>query len=166
MMLKTFRDNVFLLFICSFMMAVSVSAQSSHKISGKVVDKVTREPIPYATVRAEIAGRSDKIAQADKTGRFSFTVPDSRTARIRLAISAVGYRAATTDWDDKMGEKPIYLTPDIHSIGEVEILGLPARAVVQKAYERIAMNYPLRPSTYGGFYQESVPLTNNPINGR
>ncbi len=152
----SFRCEMLLLLLCFCVTFISTSGQSSIEIKAKVVDMSTNEPIPYATVRAEIAQRTYKVVQTDKLGIFILNVSDTEIAHLKLTVSAIGYRVAPVVGADVLAEKIIHLTPDIRSIDEVDIYGLSAGAVVKKAFECIPANYPLTPNKYVGFYQESV----------
>lgn len=80
--------TVFLFFFVS--VYSEISAQEHNILEGKIIEKVTGEPIPGATI---LIRELDRGAAADADGEFIFTqIP---TGTYTLTIRAVGYRTIT-----------------------------------------------------------------------
>jgi outer membrane receptor protein involved in Fe transport len=67
-------------------------AQNTGSISGRVLDKATGEPLPFANVIAEIQGRQAGGAQTDMDGKF--TIKPLSPGYYDLKASFVGYTSA------------------------------------------------------------------------
>lgn len=80
--------TVFLFFFVS--VYSEISAQEHNFLEGKILEKVTGEPIPGATI---LIRELDRGAAADADGEFIFTQIPSGT--YTLTIRAVGYRTIT-----------------------------------------------------------------------
>lgn len=83
------RKIYFLLVFSFFVTAGTSHAQSSGSIQGRVIDKDTNEPLPFANVVAEMNGAQVGGAQTDFEGRFS--IKPLAPGRYELKASFVGY---------------------------------------------------------------------------
>ena len=61
-------------------------------LSGRVIDRLTRQPVPFAAV--VISGQPGKGAMADSAGKF--TIAQVKPGIYRLSASMLGYRSALT----------------------------------------------------------------------
>ena len=67
--------------------APAQDGQRSHAVSGRVTDKASGEPIPFATIYMPDLGRG---VAADVNGNFTIQV--GRNAKVRLKVSSLGYQ--------------------------------------------------------------------------
>lgn len=67
-------------------------ATESYPVSGRVIDRLTRQPVPFAAV--VISGQPGKGAMADSAGKF--TIAQVKPGIYRLSASMLGYRSALT----------------------------------------------------------------------
>ncbi|MFR3489422.1 MAG: TonB-dependent receptor [Alistipes ihumii] len=67
-------------------------ATESYPVSGRVIDRLTRQPVPFAAV--VISGQPGKGAIADSAGKF--TIAQVKPGIYRLSASMLGYRSALT----------------------------------------------------------------------
>lgn len=73
--------------------ASDVRAQSnSYPVSGRVIDRLSRQPVPYAAV--VLAGQERTGVSTDSLGRFR--LEHVRPGIWRLTVSSVGYKSCTT----------------------------------------------------------------------
>jgi hypothetical protein len=79
---------LFLLIACSF------QASAQYSVSGKIVDKLNGEPLPYAVIRLRHAGTS---VISDKEGYFQLTVGGTGDS---LVISIIGYNSQTLGYNN------------------------------------------------------------------
>jgi TonB-dependent receptor len=97
-------------------------AQDSYVLSGKVVDRSTRQPLPGASIRLV---NNPSGTSADAQGKFSLT--GIRLQKIAFVVSFVGYESRQIEHDFKKNvasELAIELNPSSTSIGEVRVEGL------------------------------------------
>ncbi|MFN5323427.1 MAG: TonB-dependent receptor domain-containing protein [Bacteroidota bacterium] len=81
------------LLTAAFIVATGVAAiAQTGSIKGKVLDKTTKEPLPFANVIVEINGSQAGGAQTDFDGNF--TVKPLQPGRYNIKASFVGYTAA------------------------------------------------------------------------
>lgn len=89
-----------LLAVTALQYGLSQTAGSSFTIKGTVVDSLTSEGEPYATVRLTIPGKraeAVKMAVTDKAGRFTITAP--ARGKYVLTISSMGRADIVKDID-------------------------------------------------------------------
>jgi len=82
------------LLLLSFSISLSLLAQNkpvSYKVSGQIVEKLTGDGVPFATVTIKNDSIKEKKAQAcDVSGHFSMNV--SARVKYTLTVSSVGYK--------------------------------------------------------------------------
>ena len=84
---------IFILFL-SFLITLSASAQNkpvNYQVSGQIVEKLSGNGVPFATVIIKNDSIKEKKAQAcDVSGHFSMKL--SSALRYTLTVSSVGYK--------------------------------------------------------------------------
>jgi hypothetical protein len=121
-------------------------------VTGKVIDIVDQEPIPYAYIR--IVGKSTGTI-TNNDGDFVFKFQSGIDREI-ISVSCIGYKTiiiplvefvSGTIW--KMQRESILLK-------EVLIRSNDPKTIIRKAIEAIPKNYRLRPVSQTGFYRETL----------
>lgn len=114
---------------------VSLSAQAQKVIQGRVVDRETGKPIPFASIG--IVGTS-KGTSTNVDGQFSLVVDQSGPVK----ITCVGYESVQLTSLDFIEE--IQLSPIAIQLKDVVVFGkeLSPNKMVRKALMNIADNYP------------------------
>lgn len=108
--------------------AMGQVADQKFTVSGTVVDSISREGEPYATIsitRKEKPGKAVKMAVTDKDGRFSETM--SGKGSFVITISSIGRKAITRNFSVTEGKKAIdlgtlYITDAKNELEGVEIV--------------------------------------------
>ncbi len=78
---------LFTLCLLAILCTVPLLLQAQHSLSGQIVDKITREPLPYTTVTIPDLHES---RLADSVGHFRFSgIP---AASYQIQVSALGYK--------------------------------------------------------------------------
>ncbi|WP_299213188.1 carboxypeptidase-like regulatory domain-containing protein [uncultured Aquimarina sp.] len=106
-------NKIVLLILSVWMISSSIKAQ---KISSKVVDKKTNQPIPYATIQI---GENQGIV-TNEEGSFSITLDDIQSKIDSIYISSMGYEkvgVAVTSITDSI----IYIQPKAIALKSVFI---------------------------------------------
>jgi hypothetical protein len=99
------------------------------KISGIILDSVTRTPIDYATVSLGRAGSTKTTNGALTDEKGSFKVENISAGIYRLTIAFLGYQTKIIDSVKTTPAKPdlnlgrIYLSPNQNSLAEVVVTG-------------------------------------------
>jgi hypothetical protein len=96
-------------------MSLAAGAQTM-KISGRIIDEESGEPVPFANVilKSSLTG-----TQADSTGKFKITITGRRDT---LLISALGYAADTVSVSPLTDHQlTIPLTPGAFNLSEVSV---------------------------------------------
>ncbi|GCC51448.1 hypothetical protein SanaruYs_16730 [Chryseotalea sanaruensis] len=125
--------------------------QTYLKLEGIVIDKETREPVPYASIGLENSsiGTSTNI-----NGEFSFNIKISLVrSNQKIRISCVGYEVDFVATKEEFQQ--IELTPSQTELREVVILGKDQRPekIVKKAFSKVRKNYYAKPFVYKTFYR-------------
>lgn len=117
-----------LLTVCTLQYGLCQTAEGSFTVKGTVVDSLTKEGEPYATVRLARPGKPDdavKMAVTDKAGRFTITAPGK--GKFTLTISSMGRSDVVNDIDtDGKGRTidlgTIYIHDDKNELSGVEVV--------------------------------------------
>lgn len=153
-----------LLFLIASLLASNLYAQTFESIRGKLVDRKTKQPIPYASVY--VKGRSIGTTTNDE-GRFLFHVP-STFANDTLVISFIGYNAFKSVVRAMADQEPlIELTPSVTKLQEITVVAsrtnMTAKEVVKMAVKKIPDNYPMTPFTIEGFFRDLQKENGKPV---
>lgn len=133
-------------------------------IKGTVVDRKSKEFIPYASIY--IKGKSIGTTTNDE-GRFLFHIPSAYRDET-LVISVIGYHSfestvlQMTDKDNyiKMEQNIFQLKEVTISASKKELTG---RDIVKKAAAQIAENYPMTPFQIEGFFRDLQKENGKPV---
>ncbi len=121
------------------------------KLTGIIVDKETKEPVPYASIGLENSGIG---TSTNLKGEFSFNINKSLIQSNRkIHISCVGYKVGFISVNEDFQQ--IDLEPSQTELREVIILGKDMRPekIVRKALSRVRKNYYAKPFVYKTFYR-------------
>ena len=128
-------------------------ATESYPVSGRVIDRLTRQPVPFAAV--VISGQPGKGAMADSAGKF--TIAQVKPGIYRLSASMLGYRSAlTSEYIVSAG------TPFIEIELEKEAQGIETVTVMPSTVRRTAES-PVSVRTIGLREIEKSPGSNRDI---
>lgn len=123
----------FLVLIFGLLIHAALQAQQMN-INGIVLDSVTRQPIPYATVRCPIL---IKTSAANALGEFEIQVQP----KDQIVISCVGYKSKSFT-AQTTNQLVLYLIPAVTEIAEVVVFASKpsdeAKKLVKKAFEHLS----------------------------
>lgn len=132
-------------FITSILISLStLNAQSKpYSFKGQILDKETKEPIPFATI---IARKSGIYRVADENGFYEF--PSTKKNRDSfIEISSIGYEPTTITLKN-LTEK-IFLKSNVEELEEIVISGyLSPKTILEKAIKNKNNNYPTDPFNF------------------
>ncbi|MCC6723237.1 MAG: carboxypeptidase-like regulatory domain-containing protein, partial [Saprospiraceae bacterium] len=132
----------------------TVHAQTDYlNLSGKVLDKKTKQPVPFAHV-----GIPDKAigTATGFDGKFEFKLPRNFESS-NLLVSCMGYETYKTPVSSFKNGAVIYLESSGIELAEVVVMDKPAiEAIIRKAVKNIPKNYPTSPTNTLAFYRESL----------
>lgn len=115
------KKNLLIYWVCILMNIAGAYAQSiGYPVRGKVIDRFSRQEIPYANVMVE--GRGGVGAATDSAGVF--LIPKVAPGICRLAVSCIGYKGAVTPEYMVSAATPfieIELEEDNKALGEVTV---------------------------------------------
>ncbi|PWN07701.1 TonB-dependent receptor [Rhodohalobacter mucosus] len=100
---------------------VSVSA-----ISGEIIDKLSGEQLPFATVALISNSGTQSITQSDQHGRYRIPVPEGEE-EFTVRVSYIGYDSYELNMNrnsiDSTGQIHIRLSPSAYEISEIVVTG-------------------------------------------
>ena len=140
--------------------AIWQSSALAATITGRVIDRATRVPLPFASVG--IMGTSLGTT-TNAEGAFSLAVPTG-SLPVKLRVSYIGYRTETVEVSAQNSREPLLVTLEAADNALKEIIVMPdssLRQLLRKAYARIEQNYPTQPLSYQIFYRESLRTPEN-----
>lgn len=136
-------------FLLIFLSVASLAQQV--QVSGFVTDGPTGERLSQVSIASD--GHS---VVTNDDGFFLLKLPEGN-APIILEVSHVGYKSqrlkVAASGADGLS---VVLSPATIQLGEVVVLGIDARHLVESAIEKIPQNYSRRPELLKGFYRETA----------
>jgi hypothetical protein len=146
-------------FICTLLIGVlsychSFGQANPIVLTGKVFDKATQEPLPYATV--SIKGKSVGVV-TNPLGEFTFNFSD-QYLNDTLMISMMGYETYMCVIKKLEDRGNLFFQLELKTIMLNEIVitdkELTPKEIVEKAIQNIKLNYPQEPYLLDGFYRD------------
>ncbi len=128
----------------------------SQSITGYVKDAKTKEPISFANISIKGTGLG---TISNSNGYFRLVIPKNYQNK-KIAISFIGYKN-----EDRFIEtitRPITIMLKQTAVNISEIKVIPDSNMftfLKKAYKKIPINYPNKPTLYEGFYRETAQDT-------
>jgi hypothetical protein len=127
-------------------------------LKGKVVDKISREPLAFASVG--IIGHSIGIV-TNNFGEFILKIP-LEMENGELCVACLGYANLCISVNKLVeGSELFALERTYIPIQEVIIRKTDARNLIRNAIKSIPQNYSIHPVYFTGFYREAVNKGNN-----
>lgn len=117
-----------------FFLAISSAVVGQHVIQGKVVDRETGKPIPFASIGLEGLPRG---TSSNIDGEFSLVVPDT----FSIKVTCLGYKSVIVRSTDNV--QLITLMPVPTQLNEIVILNkkVNPKKIVRRAFSSIRSNY-------------------------
>ncbi|MEZ2338928.1 TonB-dependent receptor [Mucilaginibacter sp. RCC_168] len=171
----------FYILIALFCFALSAKAQfgvggsgptTTGRISGTVIDSVTKKPMDYTTVGLYRSGGKSPITGVVTDEKGNFKLDNIKPGSYKLVISFIGYPAKTIDPvvttaskpDNKVGS--VLLSPGSHALAQVNVVG--QAPLIENKIDKIVYNAEKDLTSAGGNATDvlqKVPLVNVDING-
>lgn len=142
------------LFLFCMILVVSFSLQAQRiTISGKAIDKDTKEPLPFATIG--IKGQSIGTI-TNLMGEFDFHI-SSELRNDLFVINMLGYKTYEVPVWTLLEISPLVIEVEKSTFMLDEVLvsdTLNGGEIMQIALSRIEQNYPMNPYLMDGFYRD------------
>jgi len=128
-------------------------------IEGYITDKNTKQALPFSTIRYK------KYANgtiANENGVFKLFVPKNHLYDT-LEISCLGYKLKSITPAHFSQNKTINieLEPDAIELSEITITPPDPKEILDKAIEKISVNYPQKPHYLNAYYRELIKKDSN-----
>ena len=128
----------------SGLLAAQNTANTSFQVKGILLDSLTQEGEPYATikiVKKEAPAKALKMLVTDMKGQFQEKVPG--TGNFVMTITSVGRTPIVKDFSVKAGEKlvdfgTLYIVDASNELGQVEIVA--QKPLVKADIDKIEYN--------------------------
>ncbi|NJK96178.1 MAG: carboxypeptidase-like regulatory domain-containing protein [Bacteroidales bacterium] len=122
-------------------------------VKGKIVDVVTKKPIPYSNV---YLANSNIGTISNSEGEFILKVPVAKT-NIPIRISYMGYKSQDLTIEQiQLKNNLIELTTEVVTLKELVIRSNDPHNLIRSAIHNIPSNYGTSPYICTAFYRESV----------
>ncbi len=132
--------------------STGLSAQSTIVLTGKIVDKITKEPIAYAHIGIPEQGIG---TTSGHDGKFKFKVP-RRYANSNMMVSFMGYKTFKQPINTVTVPARIELSRAQNELPEILVTdGDWALNIIREAVKAIPKNYPKQSTRHLAFYRES-----------
>ncbi len=171
----------FYILIALFCSAISANAQFGvggggpnivGRISGTVIDSITKKPMDYTTVGLYRAGGKSPINGVVTDEKGNFKIDAVKPGSYKLVISFIGYPSKTIEPVTTTASKPdnklgnIFISPGAKTLSTVNVVG--QAALVENKIDKIVYNAEKDLTSAGGNATDvlqKVPLVNVDING-
>ena len=123
-------------------------------ISGKIIDRISAEPIPYANILIKDS-HSGTVSNED--GEFEISVIKSKN-EIKLVISVIGYKTAQIQLskDTHYPNLVIELEENVFELNEVVISYLSANQIFDNFHKNYSTNYYQESALLKAFYHSAL----------
>jgi len=148
-MIKTVRGG---LILCVFIFLSGIVNAQTITISAKVIDKETKEPLPFASIGI----KSRPIGTiTNLQGEFDFHIPIEFRNDV-LVVNMLGYQPYEVPaWTVTENRNIIEMTKSTQFLEEVVVSdSLRGGEILTIALGRIEQNYPMKPFLMDGFYRD------------
>ncbi len=134
-----------------FFVLLSVINIKAQVIKSKIIDSITKEPVPYATI---IFNKKGMISNEE--GRFSFIFKKDANPTDSLFISCIGFKTIAKPLN-QFKDNVIYLSPKIIELNEIVLTNnkYTVKEIINKVKENIAKNYNFNLTKKRLFFRES-----------
>ncbi|MEO0525984.1 MAG: carboxypeptidase-like regulatory domain-containing protein [Bacteroidota bacterium] len=146
-------SSKFILFYTSVLLCLTLTW--GQDISGKIIDKDTKDPIPYATIQID----ETRGTITNEEGFFLITLGDASVTD--LTISCLGYATKIVSLDPiEKKDLTIALGASVLELDEVFVSNSTpnADAIMAKVRSRVKDNYRSGPLRYELFYRETAKI--------
>jgi outer membrane receptor protein involved in Fe transport len=172
------RFYILIIIICSFITAKAqfgVGGGGSTivgRISGTLIDSVTKKPLDYASVGLYRSGDKSPITGVITDEKGNFKMDGIHPGSYKLSITYIGYPTKIIDPVVTTGAKPdanigqVIISPGAHALKEVVVQG--ESALVENHIDKIVYNAEKDITAAGGSATDllqKVPLVSVDING-
>jgi outer membrane receptor protein involved in Fe transport len=171
----------FYIFIALFCFALSARAQfgvggsgptTTGRISGTVIDSITKKPMDYTTVGLYRSGGKSPITGVVTDEKGNFKLDNVKPGNYKLVISFIGYPSKTIDPvvttaskpDNKLGT--VLISPGAKTLKEVNVVG--QAPLIENRIDKIVYNAEKDLTAAGGNATDvlqKVPLVAVDLNG-
>jgi outer membrane receptor protein involved in Fe transport len=168
-----------ILLLTIFCSVLSASAQLggggatiTGKISGTVIDSITRKPLDYATVSMFRSGGKAPITGVLTDDKGGFKLNDVKAGKYKIVVSYIGYPSKTFDPVETTLSKPdnnmgiVVVAPSAKTLSQVNVVG--EKALIENKIDKIVYNAEKDVTSAGGNATDvlqKVPLVSVDMNG-
>ncbi|TFF33924.1 outer membrane beta-barrel family protein [Mucilaginibacter psychrotolerans] len=142
------------------------------KISGTIVDSLTKKPVDYATISLFKSGGKVPINGVLTDEKGNFKLDNIKSGSYKITISFLGYQTKTIDPVTTTASKPdanlgnVILPPNARALKEVQVVG--QQSIIENKIDKIVYNAEKDLTAAGGTATDllsKVPLVAVDING-
>ncbi|WP_194776226.1 M1 family aminopeptidase [Pararhodonellum marinum] len=138
--------------IVAFTFSAVSGYSQSLTIHGKIIDKYSKEAIPFVNVRNI---QSNASAVADLNGYFSMIFSKGTD---NISFSCMGYRPITIAGPNPGKEITVEMEQDVIQLQTVDVKPLNPVAIIKEAMQRIPENYGIDTTAISGYYHNFTLL--------
>jgi outer membrane receptor protein involved in Fe transport len=142
------------------------------KISGTVIDSLTKKPVDYATISIFKSGAQTPINGVLTDEKGNFQINNLRAGKYKITVSFIGYPTKTYDPVETTASKPdnnmgsLVIAPSAKALKEVQIVG--QAPLIENKIDKIVYNAEKDLTAAGGNATDvlqKVPLVSVDMNG-
>lgn len=136
--------------IVFFIMLLAATMQAQVVFEAVLLNSIDKKPVPFAAIKLTDTGQSQT---SDSLGHFSFVLVKNLDT-LHFEIASLGYHASIVHYRTHTGVEKVYIDKKALAIGQVEIKGLSARKVVEKAIAEIPNLYASTSYVANSFFRQ------------
>jgi hypothetical protein len=137
----------------TFLVFPALAQQSTLILTGKILDKKTKQPVPFVHIGIPERGIG---TTSSFDGHFELKLP-VENENSQLSVSCMGYETYSRPVKGFENGSNIYLETAVNQLAEVVVMDKKAVVdIIRKAVQNIPKNYPTSATNTLAFYRESL----------
>lgn len=150
-------DSLYNISLADRQLIISRVAPKPLLLSGRVMDREGRTPLPYATINIE----GEFIGtMTNNDGNFELKIP-YLLRHNKLVVSCVGFRQKKMTTEELKKDSLIFLQGETIRLREIQVKPVDPRTVLQEFRNNIRRNYTEEPQLMQTFYRETARQDGN-----
>ena len=136
--------------IVFFAMVLAPAMQAQVVFKAVLLNSIDKKAVPYAAIKLTDTGQTQT---SDSAGNFTFTLIKNLDT-LHFEIASLGYHATIVHYRTYKSVEKVYIEKKALAIGQVEIKGLSAKKVVEKAIAEIPNLYASTSYVANSFFRQ------------
>ncbi len=136
--------------IVFFIMVLAPAMQAQVVFKAILLNSIDKKPVPFAAIKLTNTGQTET---SDSLGYFTFTLAKNSDT-LHFEIASLGYHSTIIHYRTYKEVEKVYIAKKALAIGEVEVKGLSAKKVIEKAIAEVPNLYASTSYVANSFFRQ------------